>query len=162
MRPPEEQPSAWETAIITLNKDRKQTNMDTRGGNTWHTGQEDWQYYYENLVNYYSHYYTYFSNLGSLEIRASTYILQNWKNLPIFTIPLQFPVEMNTRGSKTLFPFHTKCDLQEQFWLFSHSYLQNGMLWLQNNFNILDDLKTDTFERCRHIYSFICMSLLTQ
>ncbi len=33
---------------------------------------------------------------------------------------------MNTRGSKTLIPFHTKYDLQEQFWLFSHSYLQNG------------------------------------
>ncbi len=35
---------------------------------------------------------------------------------------LQFPVEMNTRGSKTLttfIPFHTKYDLQEQFWLFS-------------------------------------------
>ncbi len=35
---------------------------------------------------------------------------------------LQFPVEINTRGSKTLptfIPFHTKCDLQEQFWLFS-------------------------------------------
>ncbi len=74
---------------------------------------------------------------------------------------LQFPVEMNTRGSKTLttfIPFHTKYDLQEQFWLFSHSYLQNGMLWLLNNFNILHDLKTDTFERCRHIYSFICMN----
>ncbi len=78
---------------------------------------------------------------------------------------LQFPVEINTRGSKTLttfIPFHTKYDLQEQFWLFSHSYLQNGMLWLLNNFNILHDLKTDTFERCRHIYSFICTSLLTQ
>ncbi len=78
---------------------------------------------------------------------------------------LQIPVEINTRGSKTLttfIPFHTKYDLQEQFWLFSNSYLQNGMLWLQNNFNILQDLKTDTFERCRHIYSFICMSLLTQ
>ncbi len=59
---------------------------------------------------------------------------------------LQFPVEINTRGSKTLttfIPFHTKYDLQEQFWLFSHSYLQNGMLWLLNNFNILHDWKTD-------------------
>ncbi len=31
---------------------------------------------------------------------------------------LQFPVEINTRGSKTLttfIPFHTKYDLQEQF-----------------------------------------------
>ncbi len=52
--------------------------------------------------------------------------------------------------------------LFSQFWLFSHSYLQNGMLWLQNNFNILHDLKTNTFERCRHIYRFICMSLPTQ
>ncbi len=91
--------------------------------------------------------------------------LQNWKKRTYMYDSLQFPVEINTRGSKTLttfIPFHTKCDLQEQFWLFSHSYLQNGMLWLQNNFNILHDLKTDTFERCRHIYSFIYMSLLTQ
>ncbi len=104
-------------------------------------------------------------NLGSLEIRASTYISAKLKKRTYMYDSLQFPVEMNTRGSKTLttfIPFHTKCDLQEQFWLFSHSYLQNGMLWLQNNFNILHDLKTDTFERCRHIYSFICMSLLTQ
>ncbi len=53
----------------------------------------------------------------------------------------------------TFIPFHTKYDLQEQFWLFSHSYLQNGMLWLLNSFNILHDLKTDTFECCRHIYN---------
>ncbi len=93
------------------------------------------------------------------------YITAKLKKLTYMYDSLQFPVEMNTRGSKTLttfIPFHTKYDLQEQFWLFSHSYLQNGMLWLLNNFNILHDLKTDTFERCRHIYSFICMSLLTQ
>ncbi len=36
------------------------------------------------------------------------------------------------------------------------------MLWIQNNFNMLLDLKTDTFERRRHIYSFICMSFLIQ
>ncbi len=87
------------------------------------------------------------SNLGSLEIRASTYISAKLKKITYMYDSLQFPVEMNTRGSKTLttfIPFHTKCDLQEQFWLFSHSYLQNGMLWLQNNFNILHDLKTDT------------------
>ncbi len=108
---------------------------------------------------------THGANLGSLEIRASTYISAKLKKRTYMYDSLQFPVEMNTRGSKTLttfIPFHTKCDLQEQFWLFSHSYLQNGMLWLQNNFNILHDLKTDTFECCRHIYSFICMSLLTQ
>ncbi len=104
-------------------------------------------------------------NLGSLEIRVSTYISAKLKKRTYMYNSLQFPVEINTRGSKTLttfIPFHTKYDLQEQFWLFSHSYLQNGMLWLLNNFNILHDLKTDTFERCRHIYSFICMSLLTQ
>ncbi len=104
-------------------------------------------------------------NLGSLEIRVSTYISAKLKKRTYMYDSLQFPVEINTRGSKTLttfIPFHTKYDLQEQFWLFSHSYLQNGMLWLLNNCNILHDLKTDTFERCRHIYSFICMSLLTQ
>ncbi len=104
-------------------------------------------------------------NLGSLEIRVSTYISAKLKKRTYMYDSLPFPAEMNTRGSKTLttfIPFHTKCDLQEQFWLFSHSYLQNGMLWLQNNLNILHDLKTDTFEHCRHIYSFIYMSLLTQ
>ncbi len=104
-------------------------------------------------------------NLGSLEIHVSTYISAKLKKRTYMYDSLQFPVEINTRGSKTLttfIPFHTKYDLQEQFWLFSHSYLQNGILWLLNNFNILHDLKTDTFERCRHIYSFICMSLLTQ
>ncbi len=105
------------------------------------------------------------TNLGSLEIHASTYISAKLKKRTYMYDSLQFPVEMNTRDSKpltTFIPFHTKCDLQEQFWLFSQSYLQNGMLWLLNNFNILHDLKTDTFERCRHIYSFICMSLLTR
>ncbi len=105
------------------------------------------------------------TNLGSLEIRVSTYISAKLKKRTYMYDSLQFPVEMNTRGSKTLttfIPFHTKYDLQEQFGLFSHSYLQNGMLWLLNNFSILHDLKTDTFERYWHIYSFICMSLLTQ
>ncbi len=76
------------------------------------------------------------------------YITAKLKKRTYMYDSLQFPVEMNTRGSKTLttfIPFHTKYDLQEQFWLFSHSYLQNGMLWLLNNFNILHDLKTDTF-----------------
>ncbi len=81
-------------------------------------------------------------NLGSLEIRVSTYISAKLKKRTYMYDSLQFPVEINTRGSKTLttfIPFHTKYDLQEQFWLFSHSYLQNGMLWLLNNF--------DTFHR---------------
>ncbi len=30
---------------------------------------------------------------------------------------------------------------------FSHNYLKNIMLWLQNNINMLGDLKTDAFER---------------
>ncbi len=40
---------------------------------------------------------------------------------------LQFPVEMNTRGSKTLttfIAFHTKYDLQVQFYLaFAHNWI---------------------------------------
>ncbi len=28
------------------------------------------------------------------------------------------------------------------------------MLWIQNNFDMLCDLKTDAFEHCRHIYSY--------
>ncbi len=61
-------------------------------------------------------------NLGSLEIRVSTYISAKLKKRTYMYDSLQFPVEMNTRGSKTLttfIPFHTKYDLQEQFWLFS-------------------------------------------
>ncbi len=76
---------------------------------------------------------------------------------------LQFPVEINTRGSKTLtafIPFHTKYDLQGTVLILFSQILAEW--YVQNNFNILHDLKTDTFERCRHIYSFICMSLLTQ
>ncbi len=71
---------------------------------------------------------------------------------------LQFPVEINTRGSKT-----------DNFYSFSHEVWLRGtvliifsQLLAEYNFNILHDLKTDTFERCRHIYSFIYMSLLTQ
>ncbi len=71
------------------------------------------------------------TNLSSLEIRVSTYISAKLKKRTYMYDSLQFTVEINTRGSKTLttfIPFHMKCDLQEQFGLFSHSYLQNGML----------------------------------
>ncbi len=57
-------------------------------------------------------------NLGSLEIRVSTYISAKLKKRTYMYDSLQFPVEMNTRGSKTLtafIPFHTKYDLQEHF-----------------------------------------------
>ncbi len=103
-------------------------------------------------------------NLSSLEIRVSTYSSAKLKKRTYMYDSLQFPVEMNTRGSKTdnFYSFHTKCDLQDSLDYFLTVYLQNGMLWLLNNFNILHDLKTDTFERCRHIYSFICMSLLVR
>ncbi len=45
-----------------------------------------------------------FPNLGSLEIRASTYISAELKKLTYMYDSLQFPVEMNTRGSKTFIP----------------------------------------------------------
>ncbi len=51
-------------------------------------------------------------------MRASTYISAKLKKRTYMYDSLQFPVEMNTRGSKTLttfIPFHTKYDLQEQF-----------------------------------------------
>ncbi len=54
------------------------------------------------------------NNLGSLEIRASTYNSAKLKKTYTYE-SLQFPVEMNTRGSKTpttFIPFHTKYDLQ--------------------------------------------------
>ncbi len=48
-------------------------------------------------------------NLGSLEIRVSTYISAKLKKLTYMYDSLQFPVEMNTRGSKT-----------DNFYSFSH------------------------------------------
>ncbi len=50
-----------------------------------------------------------FSNLGSLEIRASTYISAKLKKRTYMYDSQQFPVEMNTRGSKT-----------DNFYSFSH------------------------------------------
>ncbi len=40
-------------------------------------------------------------NLGSLEIRVSTYISAKLKKHTYMYDSLQFPVEINTRGSKT-------------------------------------------------------------
>ncbi len=43
--------------------------------------------------------------------------LENWKKCTYIYDSLQFPVEMNARGSKTLItfiPFHSKYDLQVQ------------------------------------------------
>ncbi len=48
-------------------------------------------------------------NLGSLEIRVSTYISAKLKKRTYMYDSLQFPVEMNTRGSKT-----------DNFYSFSH------------------------------------------
>ncbi len=53
-------------------------------------------------------------NIGSLEIRASTYIYAKLKIHTCIYELLQFPVQINTRGSKTLttfITFHTKYDL---------------------------------------------------
>ncbi len=41
-------------------------------------------------------------NLGSLEIRVSTYISAKLKKRTYMYDSLQFPVEINTRGSNTL------------------------------------------------------------
>lgn len=65
----------------------------------------------------------------------------------------QFPVEMNTRGNKTHFLHILLPFTQNMFYgdrasnmkaLFSHCSLHNIMLWLQNYFNLLRDLKTAT------------------
>ncbi len=58
-------------------------------------------------------FWTTITNLGSLEIRVSTYISAKLKKRTYMYDSLQFPVEMNTIGSKTLttfIPFHTKYD----------------------------------------------------
>ncbi len=50
-----------------------------------------------------------------MEIRVSTYISAKLKKHTYTHKSLQFPVKMNTRGSKTqttFIPFHTKYDLQ--------------------------------------------------
>ncbi len=64
-------------------------------------------------------------------------------------ILLQFPKD--TRGSKTLTPFYCFSHKCAEFRLikrnFSHNYLKNIMLRLQNNIQKLGDLKTDAFER---------------
>ncbi len=49
------------------------------------------------------------SNLGSLEIRASTYISAKLKKRTYMYDSLQFPVEMNTRGVTV----HTAGRIQE-------------------------------------------------
>ncbi len=55
------------------------------------------------------HGHTFLGNLGSLEIRVSTYISAKLKKRTYMYDSLQFPVEMNTRGSKT-----------DNFYSFSH------------------------------------------
>ncbi len=103
-----------------------------------------------------------------LEIRASTYISAKLKkNVPICTIHCIFQLKwtLEAANSDNFFPFHTKYDLGTVLidkGEFSHNYLQNVMLWLHNNFNILHDLKTDTFEHCRHMlhmYEFLIQYL---
>ncbi len=101
----------------------------------------------------------------STGIPVSTYISAKLKKLTYTYDSLKFPIKLNTRGNTTFIPFHTKCDLQEQFWLFSHSYLQNGMLWLQNNFNIPARFKNWYFWTLLahiqlHMYEFNSVSLL--
>ncbi len=56
-----------------------------------------------------------FCNLGSLEIRASTYISAKLKKRTYMYDSQQFPVEMNTRGSKT-----------DNFYSFSHEVWLTG------------------------------------
>lgn len=53
-------------------------------------------------------------DIGSLEIRASSYISAKLKKRTYTHASLQLPGEMNTRGSKTpiiFIPFHNKYDL---------------------------------------------------
>ncbi len=55
------------------------------------------------------------TNLGSSEIRVSTYISAKLKKRTYMYDSLQFPVEMNTRGSKT-----------DNFYSFSHEVWLTG------------------------------------
>ncbi len=75
---------------------------------------------------------------------------------------LQFPVEIDTKGAKTvlkqlLFLFTQSMIYKYRVLInkaqFSHNYFHNIMFWLQNNFNILRDLKTGTFESCHVTYT---------
>ncbi len=63
-------------------------------------------------------------NLGSLEIRVSTYISAKLKKRTYMYDSLQFTVEINTRGSKTDNFYMTYRNSFDYFL----SYLQNGML----------------------------------
>ncbi len=59
------------------------------------------------------------SNLSSLEIRVSTYSSAKLKKRTYMYDSLQFPVEINTRGSKT-----------DNFYSFSHEVWFTGTVWI--------------------------------
>ncbi len=59
------------------------------------------------------------TNLSSLEIRVSTYSSAKLKKRTYMYDSLQFPVEMNTRGSKT-----------DNFYSFSHEVWFTGTVWI--------------------------------
>ncbi len=106
--------------------------------------------------------YLLWCNIGSLEIHTSTYNSAKLKNVPIHTNHSSFQLKWTLEAVKLpqlLFLF-----TQNLIWRSTvlHNYFRNIMLWIQNNFNMLRDLKTDAFEGQHHISSFICMSFLTQ
>ncbi len=63
--------------------------------------------------------YKVINNLSSLEIRVSTYISAKLKKRTYMYDSLQFPVEINTRGSKT-----------DNFYSFSHEVWFTGTVWI--------------------------------
>ncbi len=79
-----------------------------------------------------------------LEIHASTCISAKLKKHTYTYELLQFPAEMNTRGSFYSFS-HKVWFTGPDLWIFTQLFL-NIMLWLQNNFSMLQDFKTDNFE----------------
>ncbi len=72
---------------------------------------------------------------------------------------MQFPVEMNIRGSKSpanCIPFHRKYDFQVRSLInkvkFLYNYFRNIICYeFKTNFNMLRYLKTDTF---KHVVTY--------
>ncbi len=89
-------------------------------------------------------------NIGSLEICASAYISAKLqKNVPIQTNRFSFQLKLTLEAVKLcqlllLFTQSMILKVHSFTAYFTHYYLRN--IIIQNNFKMLRDLKTDTFE----------------
>ncbi len=93
-------------------------------------------------------------NIGSLEIHAYSYISAKLKTCTDTYKPLQFSqfklileaVKLQQLLFLVTHSMICRYTVSTDIAKFSHNYLRNIMLWIQNNFYTLRDLKTDSFE----------------